>query len=268
MQADLAHSLDLIFDSEKGFANHPKDPGGPTQDGVTLRTLIAYRGHSVTVEELKQLSHEERNAIFTEQYAEPVNFDDLPAGVDYCVLDASVNSGPNRAGRILQAALGMKGRDLDGVIGKHTLAEIHNEEPDDLIYKYCNARLAFMKSLKNWGSFGKGWSNRVDTVKSEAVAMAVGRTYGIAARMPIPELGRAKATGPTKLIQLPSGQAAIATAGSVALSAGTMATQATGFLSPYADVNLIREGLIGLALISSVAGVIVAATRAQNGATT
>lgn len=271
MRANLEHGLDLIFLSEKGFASHVDDPGGPTQDGVTLSTLAAWRKKPVSIAELQALGSAERNAIFTAQYADPVRFDELPDGLDYCVLDCSVNSGPNRAGRILQQALGMSGKDVDGVIGAKTLALVKAARAMELsavIQTYSDDRLTFMRTLRNWRSFKHGWTKRVAVVEDEALRIAAGQQVNVAVRPALPGSAGAKAAGATRLVRLPSGQAALATAGSVGAVAVSTATQATGLLQPYADVGLVRNMLLGLAVLSAGGMMVVTMTRAKQGATT
>lgn len=269
MKENLEHCLDLIFASERGYSDHPDDPGGPTMDGITIKTLSAWRKAPVSVEELRLLKSDERNAILTAQYADTIRFNDLPVGLDYCVLDCSVNSGPNRAGRMLQEILGMTGRDIDGVIGAHTLDVLTGKRyVSDQINLYCEARLKFMKSLKNWRSFKNGWTKRVERVQVEALRLSSGLPINLAVREDLPQDANAKATGATKMIRIPSGQATIATAGTVAATAATAITQATDILQPFANVGLIRNILLGLAVISAAAGVVVTFTRTQAGATT
>lgn len=272
MRENLKHCLDLIYQSEKGFSNRsPKDdPGGATQDGVTLSTLSAWEKRPVTVEELRKLPAEKREAIFTAQYADTISFDELPSGLDYCVFDCSVNSGPNRAGRILQEAIGMTGHDVDGVIGAKTKATLKATTATDIsraITAYSDDRLAFMKTLRNWGANKNGWQARVHRVEEEALHLTAG-VPAMIDRPDLPPTASAKAAGPTKLISIPSGKAAIATAGSVAATAATAVTQATDILQPYADVGFVRNILLGLAVVSAGATLMVAITRTRAGATT
>lgn len=269
MNKSLPHCLELIFHSERGFSNHVDDPGGPTQDGITLKTLSAWRRRPCTIEELKQLGPSERDAILTAQYAAPVRFEDLPEGLDYAVLDAAVNSGPNRAGRLLQQALGFSGKDLDGVVGHVTLDAVGKiRDVPHLVYQVCEARLAYMKTLKNWRTFGGGWETRVGLVEREGEEMFAGRAIDLDRRTVLPPEASAQAAGTTKLIRVPSGQAALATAGTVAATAATAAAQASGILQPYADVAIVRNILLGLAVISAGASLVIALTRMREGATT
>ena len=97
--------------------------------------------------------------------------DDLPSGVDYTVADFAVNSGPSRAAKYLQSALGVT---QDGAIGPQTIAAANAADPKALIKKINADRLAFMKRIqggKLWKSFGRGWQRRVDAVRSTSLAL-------------------------------------------------------------------------------------------------
>lgn len=148
-------------ESEGGFVNHPKDPGGATNFGITRRTLANWRGvkvKSLPISEVKNLTMAEANQIYKRNYWDTVSGDDLPAGLDYAVYDYSVNSGPGRAVKDLQRTLGVA---VDGVIGSGTLSAIKNSDIENLIIAYCNRRYRFLQGLKTFKTFGKGWTRRV-----------------------------------------------------------------------------------------------------------
>lgn len=174
MQRNFERSMPLVLKHEGGFVNHPRDPGGATMKGVTLATFRQYVP-GATVADLKAISGDMLNRIYRDGYWNEVRGDDLPAGVDYAVFDFAVNSGPNRAVKYLQAAVGEA---QDGKIGPKTLAAAAKANPAGLINAICDARLAFMRRIKGsdgrllWDTFGKGWSSRVAGVRKEALRMA------------------------------------------------------------------------------------------------
>jgi len=141
--------------SEGGYVNDPVDPGGPTNMGVTQRTYDAWTGSDKSV---KHITKREVSQIFKSQYWDKVLGDQLASGLDYAVTDFAVNSGPSRAIRELQEIVGVT---ADGVIGAHTLEAIDGQNTQELIIAYCGARLAYMKRLKIWWKFGRGWTIRV-----------------------------------------------------------------------------------------------------------
>jgi len=167
-----------IIRKEGGYVNHPDDPGGATNRGVTIGTLKRLRidkdgdGDSDIVD-LKLLTEADAVRVFTKFYAEPVQADMLPFGLDFAVVDFSVNSGPVTAVQKLQTVLGVA---ADGHMGPKTLAAIAKRDIVELINAYCDTRLAYMKRLKNkktgkllWDSFGKGWTARVQAVRADAI---------------------------------------------------------------------------------------------------
>ena len=92
----------------------------------------------------------------------------ISEGVDYCVFDACVNSGPSQAIKFVQRALDVV---IDGVIGPQTIAAIQQRDSEELIEQICEERLHFLQSLKTWPVFGNGWGNRVTSVQQSAVNM-------------------------------------------------------------------------------------------------
>jgi len=93
------------------------------------------------------------------------------------VLDGAVNSGPGRSIMWLQQALrpAYTGR-IDGVLGMGTLAALKADKNNDaLIDRICSARMAFLKHLSTFGTFGRGWTARVAEVRAIGQAWATGQ---------------------------------------------------------------------------------------------
>jgi lysozyme family protein len=162
----------LVLGHEGGYVDHPKDPGGATNWGITLATYSAFKGRKVSKDEVRAMTRDDALRIYKRQYWDTVKGDDLPAGLDYAVFDFCVNSGPDRAVRDLQKVLGTVG--VDGSMGMKTIAACESYElgVQKLIRDYCQHRLNFMKSLKTWSTFGKGWERRVNEVRANAARMA------------------------------------------------------------------------------------------------
>ena len=151
--------LDWIGLSEGGYVNHPDDPGGATDRGITQRVFDAWNAaQGKPARPVRGIPESEARAILAAQYLDTVRFDDLPAGVDYAVADYSVNSGPGRAARVLQRVLGVP---VDGVIGAVTLAALAQRDPVQVIVAICEERMRFLRGLRHWPTFGRGWTTRV-----------------------------------------------------------------------------------------------------------
>lgn len=168
MERNFQRSLSLVLKWEGGFVNHPKDPGGATNKGITLATFRRYVKRNGTVDDLKRITDAQVSTVYRKQYWDAVKGDDLPSGVDYAVFDFAVHSGPARAAKYLQAAVGV---DQDGKIGPVTIAAARGMNAVDLVAAICAKRMAFLKRLNTWPTFGKGWTNRVNDVVREAAKM-------------------------------------------------------------------------------------------------
>jgi lysozyme family protein len=170
MQSNFETCLKLMLEHEGGYVHHEKDPGGRTNHGVTQRVWEEWVGHEVDEKQMRALTHEMVAPLYKRKYWDAVRADDLVAGVDYCVFDVAVNSGPGRAIKFLQSCVGVT---ADGGFGPATLAAVKKSEEDPvrLIELYCAKRLEFLQSLKTFETFGKGWSRRVQEVKDKALKM-------------------------------------------------------------------------------------------------
>ena len=162
--------FDLMLAHEGGYIDHPKDPGGRTNHGVTQRVWEEWLGRPVSEKEMRALTPIMVKPLYKRKYWDACRADDLVAGVDYVVFDVAVNSGPGRAIKFLQSCVNAT---VDGGFGPATLAAVKKaeEDPARLIELYCAKRLEFLQSLKTFETFGKGWSRRVQEVKDKALKM-------------------------------------------------------------------------------------------------
>jgi lysozyme family protein len=160
--------LKHVLAHEGGFVDHPADPGGATNLGCTKAVWEEWCGHAVDVQAIKDLTPDDVAPLYREKYWHKVRVDDLPAGIDYCVFDTAINSGPGRAAKFLQEAVGAT---PDGIIGLRTLAAVREADPRQVIDAYCAARLAWLQELPTWPTFGRGWGRRVTDVRRSALQM-------------------------------------------------------------------------------------------------
>jgi lysozyme family protein len=139
-----------------------------TNLGVTKRVWEEWVGHEVDEKAMRALTPADVDTLYRRKYWDKVRGDELPAGVDYAVFDAAINSGPGRASKWLQTAVGAV---PDGAIGPGTLAKVQEMDAKAIVEKYQATRLAFLQSLPTWDTFGKGWGRRVTEVKDAALRM-------------------------------------------------------------------------------------------------
>lgn len=159
--------LRRILRHEGGFSNHPKDPGGATNFGITQRTYDAWRmeqGNRVLP--VSRIQDHEVESIYEERYWDAIKGPSLPVGLDYAMLDFAVNSGPYRAIKTLQTIVGVK---ADGFLGPRTRAAMLTSSDPHLIEELCEHRLRFLQGLSTWSTFGRGWQSRVDNVRMVAL---------------------------------------------------------------------------------------------------
>lgn len=169
MRTNFESALEKLLIHEGGFVNHPADPGGMTNLGVTKKVWEEWRGQPVDEAEMRSLNPEKVAPLYKAKYWDMVQGDRLPHGVDMCVFDCAVNSGVKRASKLLQRAVGVED---DGVIGRATMAALEALNPDEVIDRFCAERLTFLEALPTFATFGKGWTRRVAQVREESQNLA------------------------------------------------------------------------------------------------
>lgn len=169
MDRNFARALALVLESEGGWSDKKADPGGATMKGVTLANFRRYVKADASKADLKKITDSQVATVYRRFYWNAVLGAELPDGIDYAVFDFAVNSGPGRAARYLQAALGVS---EDGRIGPATLAAARAKPAGVVIDTLCDARLAFLQRLPTWPTFGKGWRARVASVRAEALLIS------------------------------------------------------------------------------------------------
>jgi len=169
MKDNFELSLKKVIEHEGGYVNHPADPGGMTNLGVTKRVWEEWVGHPVDEKEMRALTVEQVAPLYKRKYWDAIHGDRLPAGLDYCLFDTAINSGVGRASKFIQEMVGVA---ADGAIGNKTLLAIGQfKDVKMLVDEYCDKRLDFLQKLKTWPVFGKGWGRRVADVKESATRM-------------------------------------------------------------------------------------------------
>ena len=247
-------ALAAVLQWEGGWSDHPRDPGGATQKGITLARYRAWkRDQSITPGQLRQIGDDEVKAIYKAGYWDTVRGDDLPAGLDFAMFDFAVNSGPARAVKTLQRIVGVP---ADGVMGTMTLNAVRGRKAGELIDALSDARLSFVRSLGTFDAFGKGWTRRIGGVQMKAHALdrpGVIRTTSDNPVKPAAEKARASDTKATSKPGVKP--AAVATAGAVATAATAAAQQLQGLSE---GLEWLKWAVVALTIVACVAGLYVA----------
>lgn len=144
--------MEYVFKDEGGYVNHPKDPGGATNMGVTQKTYDGYcKQKGIPSKSVKDLTREEAKQLYYELFWGPSGAKELAESGDeklaYVVFDTAIHSGIPRAKKLLAQSNG----DAEKMLDK---------------------RLTFMKGLSNWDTFGRGWTNRIDKIDTRIEYMA------------------------------------------------------------------------------------------------
>ena len=165
MKHNWEKSLEVILHHEGGYVNHPKDPGGETNMGVTKRVYEDFGG----TKDMKELTREDVEPIYKKNYWDRVKGDDLPEGLDLCIFDFAVNAGPGRAAKFIQRLVNTT---VDGGIGPNTLKCINDHVEhygvSTTIDQYQSERQNYYEGLSTFETFGRGWTRRVDEVTEKA----------------------------------------------------------------------------------------------------
>lgn len=161
----MKDNFDICFENvikhEGGFVNHPRDPGGMTNLGVTKSAIEDYLGREVDEQFMRSLTPATVRSFYKARYWDKMRCDDLPSGVDYAVFDFAVNSGVGRAAKFLQRVAGVED---DGIIGRRSVEAICAIDPEQMVVSLCDMRLMFLKSLSTFSTFGRGWERRIQEV--------------------------------------------------------------------------------------------------------
>lgn len=165
-------SLQIILHHEGGYVNHPSDPGGMTNLGVTKRVYEDWVGKEVGESEMRALTEADVAPIYKKNYWDKIKGDNLPSGLDLCVFDFGVNAGPGRAAKFLQTMIGTV---ADGGIGPNTLAKLEdyvNEHGvEKAITNYQKERQFYYEGLSTFETFGRGWTRRTEETTETALSM-------------------------------------------------------------------------------------------------
>ena len=167
--AAFAAALPFVLRWEGGYVNHPNDPGGATNKGVTQKVYDRWRqGQGLPARDVRQLEDAEMAAIYETGYWTPPRCDLLRRQLDLLQFDTAVNMGPKRAVTFLQQSLGCV---ADGAFGSTTKAAVEQCDLGSVVTRYCDTREAFYRQRvaqrPDQGVFLKGWLNRLNALRQE-----------------------------------------------------------------------------------------------------
>ena len=166
--ADVKILAPFILKWEGGFVNHPNDPGGATNKGVTIAVWKS-QGYDkdgdgdIDVADLKLITPADATKILKSNYWNRWFADQIEnQAVANTLVDWVWGSGAWGI-KIPQRILGVKD---DGVVGIKTLEAINKQNPNKFLEKLYLARFNFLDGIvasnPSQKRFIKGWKNRMN----------------------------------------------------------------------------------------------------------
>lgn len=165
-------ALSFTLRWEGGYVNHPDDPGGATNFGVTQGVYNAFRkSKGLETQTVRIITKNEVDEIYLTNYWGRANCDDVAhvseelAAVHF---DSAVNHGVGQANKFLQRTVGV---DADGIFGNRTMTAVRLavSKGDDVVSGYIGQREIFYRTLVHnkpkMGVFLKGWLNRIESLR-------------------------------------------------------------------------------------------------------
>src|SRR3990172_12124180 len=134
-------SLRRLLVHEGGYTNHPADPGGPTNFGITIYDYRKYVKPTATAADVRAMKLADAKSIYRAKYWDAQRCNELPAGVDYAVFDYGVNSGIGRSGKVLRRVLKLP--DNSSVVNDAVIAAARAADAKTLVAAICAERLRF-----------------------------------------------------------------------------------------------------------------------------
>lgn len=155
-------AFDRLIGHEGGFSDDPKDPGNWTGGRVNVGTLkgtkFGIAANTYGDLDIENLTLAQARGIYYRDWWLKAGAGQMDAAIVFQLWDFAVNAGMSTAVRALQRAVRVAD---DGSIGPMTLRAVRAMAVTDVLMRFTAQRLRFYTSLSTWGTYGKGWTNRV-----------------------------------------------------------------------------------------------------------
>jgi len=168
----FTEALGIVLQHEGGFVDHPDDPGGATNKGVTQAVYNAWRrARGEPTRSVREITDVEVRVIYQDHYWQRGRCHEMPWPVSLLHFDGCVNHGITGAARVLQRTLGVA---ADGVIGPVTLGTLKQRPAVPLAYGILWERLAYYVRICSARpasrTFLLGWLRRVLALREEVAS--------------------------------------------------------------------------------------------------
>ena len=160
MMSKFNHAIQVVLKHEGGYVNHPNDPGGETNFGISKRSYPKL--------DIKNLTEEKAIQIYKKDWWDRFRYDRIDdVHIATKVFDLAVNKGPRKAHKLLQKAINLVEKEslvTDGIIGPKTLSALNNGNKDAILkgLKFFAAEYYYriVSKRSSFRTFLLGWLNR------------------------------------------------------------------------------------------------------------
>ena len=176
-QGRFDFAVNAVLKHEGGFSNHPNDPGGATNYGISLRFLKEMNIHidddpDINIDDVKEIYFTDAIEIYKKYWWDKYHYEAINSlAVAAKIFDMAVNMGSKQAHKLTQRACQYCGHseiEVDGILGAKTLAALNeislHAREDDFRYELVDEQKWFYEHLVENDSrlnvFLKGWLNR------------------------------------------------------------------------------------------------------------
>lgn len=169
-------AVEIVLKHEGKMSNDPKDRGGATNYGISLRYLMLKEldlngDGAVDMRDILTLNRDTASLIYKKDWWDRYRYDLInDHKIAIKVFDLAIWMGANQAHKLLQTSLNRMGADLkiDGVLGSATLKALNDNEyagnPGELVNELRDNSIHFIINLvadnPDLTKFKMGWLRR------------------------------------------------------------------------------------------------------------
>lgn len=157
---------------EGGLTDHPSDPGGITNYGISLRFLQSLVP-TATADDIRKMTAEGAKQLMKQEFWDKPGVSRFPPLVAVAFYDLAVNAGCCRSILLMQDALDVV---ADGIVGSVTLQTLTECDQKVTALRMLNLREQWYQRLvaKNESArvFLRGWLNRTWSCRKLIVRLA------------------------------------------------------------------------------------------------
>lgn len=153
---NFEQAIEAIFRWEGGYVNHPSDPGGETNMGITKRDFPHL--------DIKNLTKSQAKDIYYHKYWIPSKAQELNDELKLIHFDTAVNMGLAGSARVLQESINHQNVKVDGIIGPITLSYSFSVTKDRYAFHRALRYMEIIARNQRLADFSRGWKRRLHDI--------------------------------------------------------------------------------------------------------